>query len=164
MGFTTRPEVVGFFYSGETATGRRPDFVHPTAGGGFRMFDVSLVDPAASSFVDKAARHDLSASRDRDRAKVAKYDALDDPAACRAMGHTFVPLAIETTGAFGPSFADWFGGWISELRAAELDAGGSGWQTAGLSIYWQQRISVALHRSIATRMCSRMVVHTHDGR
>ena len=165
MGFPTRREVVGFFYSGESATGRRPDFVSPTPSGCYRMYDVSIVDHcSSSSLAEGSARHDLVASRARDRAKVAKYDREDDPASCTALGHTFTPLSMESSGAFGPSFSAWFSVWLAAQREAELEAGGSGWQTASLSLYWQQRISAALHRSIACRMLEHMVVHTHDGR
>ena len=165
MGFPTRREVVGFFYSGETATGRRPDFVSPTPTGGYRMYDVSIVDHCSSSALEGgSARHDLRAARSRDREKVRKYDRDGDPASCSALGHSFVPLSMETSGAFGPAFSAWFSGWIAELREAELEAGGSGWQTTSLSIYWQQRITAALHRSVACRILEHLTPHTHDGR
>ena len=165
MGFPTRREVVGFFYSGESATGRRPDFVSPLPTGGHRMFDVSIVDHCSSSSLEAgSARHDLVAARARDRVKVTKYDRDGDPASCSALGHTFVPLSMESSRAFGPSFAAWFSAWLAEQREAELQAGGSGWQTAALSTYWQQRIAAALHRSIACRMLEHLTPHTHDGR
>ena len=43
-----------------------------------------------------------------------------------------------------------------------MATGGSGWATTRLSIHWQQRVSVALHRSVAMRMARRMLVHTDD--
>ena len=117
--------------------------------GTYRMWDVSVCDPCARSYVGFAARHDLGTARGRDAAKRTKYDRADDPASCTALGHTFIPLSLETTGAFGPAFSGWFAGWIQEQREAEMEAGGEGWQTARLSTHWQQQISCALHRSIA---------------
>jgi hypothetical protein len=159
MGHVTAREVVGFFYSGTDRLGRRPDFVAAKPDGGFRMWGVSIVDPCASSFVDFAARHDLGASRKRDATKRAKYDDVDDPAGCSNMGHTFIPLALETTGAFGPSMQAWFQSYIGSLREKELAEGGTGWEATATSIYWQQRIATSLHRSIGIRMAARMHVH-----
>ena len=159
MGYLTEPEVTGFFYAGDDRFHRRPDFVAPKADGCFVMWDVSLVDPCASSFVAYAARHDLGASRKRDQAKRDKYDKEGDPASCTSQGHTFVPLAMETSGAFGPSMAKWFQAFISAEREREVARGGSGWAATGTGIYWQQKIAAALHRSIAIRLARRMRVH-----
>ena len=49
--------------------------------------------------------------------------------------------------------------WIQTERKAEEARGGLGWKTIALSIYWQQRISVAIHNSIASRMASKMTVN-----
>ena len=123
------------------------------------MWDVSVVDHCSASYVEGAALHDLSAARARDSRKRGKYDDPLDPAGCSSRGHTFCPLSIETSGAFGPAFASWYADWVAIERDRELAAGGSGWQTTRLTYHWQQRVVVALFRSLAQRLTSRMTVH-----
>ena len=55
---------------------------------------------SAVCFMPTLPSLDLRAARSRDREKVRKYDRDGDPASCSALGHTFVPLSIEASGAF----------------------------------------------------------------
>ena len=76
---------------------------------------------------------------------------------CEQNGDTFTPIAIETFGGFGDAFAELFREWLGEQRAAEIAAGGSGWATTATSIYWQQKINVAVHNAVFEMVATRLV-------
>ena len=98
----------------------------------------------AATAVSGASGSDLHAARRAERKKRLKYLAE-----CRQFGYRFAPLAVETSGAFGPAFAARFQEWIGELREAEIAAGGSGWEATWASLHWQQRVAFALHSALA---------------
>ena len=128
----------------------------PHPSGGFRLFDHSVVDPLAPSYVGRSSRTTLAAARLRDKVKRDKYaaDAAD-------LGHTLHPISLETTGGFGPHFERLFRDWVRVEREAEEAAGGTGWLATAASIRWQQRIFVTLQQSLGARMVSRLSLHTH---
>ncbi|MGL4351025.1 MAG: hypothetical protein ACRCT2_10760 [Plesiomonas shigelloides] len=59
------------------------------------VVDVSVVHPAASTYVNAAARAEGSAAAVRDHAKRAQYENSDP------LGYAFVPLSTETFGRLG---------------------------------------------------------------
>ena len=67
-----------------------------------------------------------------------------------------MPFVHSLAGAWGDEVAGFFRDWISQLREAELEEGGLGWDTYRLSLYWQQRGAVAIHTAVAQTLLERV--------
>ena len=77
--------------------GKRPDgaSIVPWSTGKVLVWDVTCPDTLATSYSAVAAREVGAVASEAERGKKAKYAHLEP-------SHHFVPIAVETLGAFGP--------------------------------------------------------------
>ena len=118
------------------ADGKRPDgaTVMPWKGGRVLVWDATCPDTFAPSHLQLATREAGAVADQAERRKVAKYIEL-------AATHHFIPVAIESTGVFGPQAHAFF----RELGRRIKEETGE-----PLSLhYLHQRIAVAIQRGNA---------------
>ena len=123
----SRLEPSGIFRS----DGKRPDgiTVVPWKGGRLLVWDATCPDTFATSYLPSAASGVGEVAAAEEERKRRKYSHLDQ-------GHSFVPVAIETAGVFGPETMD-----FSRLQLASADRNSF--------TYLIQRLSVAVQRGNA---------------
>jgi len=116
--------------------GKRPDGITmiPWARGRSLAWDVTVPDTLAPSHVFNSAQKAGSAAVKAEASKSLKYASL-------AQTHHFIPLAMETLGAWGPQCSDF----ISEVGRRITRVTGEPKETA----YLKQRLSIAIQRGNA---------------
>ena len=82
----------------------------PWKNGRTMVWDVTCPDTFAPSHVAHAAREAGTVASQAERNKCQKYALL-------CTSHHFVPIAIETSGVFGPEAASFFGELGRQIRA-----------------------------------------------
>ena len=92
--------------------GKRPDgaTIMPWKNGRTMVWDATCPDTFAPSHVAHAAREAGTVASQAERNKCQKYALL-------CTSHHFVPIAIETSGVFGPEAASFFGELGRRIRA-----------------------------------------------
>ena len=113
--------------------GKRPDgaSIVPWMGGKVLVWDVTCPDTLAPSYSAVAAREAGAVASEAQRRKRAKYAHLNP-------SHHFVPIAVETLGAFGPEALTF----IRDLGQRIMDAT----QEPLSHHHLRQRIAVAVQR------------------
>ena len=116
--------------------GKRPDgaSIVPWMGGKVLVWDVTCPDTLAPSYSAVAAREAGAVASEAERRKRAKYAHLNP-------SHHFVPIAVETLGAFGPEALTF----IRDLGRRIMDAT----QEPLSHHHLRQRIAVAVQRGNA---------------
>ena len=129
---TSRLEPSGIFRS----DGKRPDgiTVVPWKGGRLLVWDATCPDTFTTSYLPSAASDVGEVAAAAEERKRRKYSLLDQ-------GHSFVPVAIETAGVFGPETMDFMWELGSHLQLASADRNSF--------TYLIQRLSVAVQRGNA---------------
>ena len=150
MGYVSVGEVQGFSFR----DGRRPDFAAIRADGKYQLYDHTVSHTMSESALGAACVYQRNGAVLAERRKHAHYD--HHLAEALGPGHFIVPLAIETTGAWGPEFEAFFTDWVKAQRDKELLDGGSGWAATERARYWQQRVAQAVARCLAQRLAARM--------
>ena len=107
-------------------------------------FDITVTSPVRGDIIPDAARVAGFASRQAERRKDAKY--LE---ACRQQGIDFIPLCVETFGAWGSLALSHFRTLIERLAVL------SGRSRSQESTYFFQRLSIALQRCNGSSMILR---------
>jgi hypothetical protein len=100
--------------------------------------DISITEPVNSSLTLNNSKHSLRAAKARENQKINEYGVISEQA-----GHEFIPLVIESYGAWGSKMVEFFNRVInhaSEARSVRKDI---------LAIYWRRRLAVTLHKAIA---------------
>jgi len=78
------------------------------------MLDVTVVHPSAPSYLVTAAASELGAATKREKEKIKKYSDLARQESC-----TFVPIVLETFGAFGTMTSGFLKQALSDLRESQ---------------------------------------------
>jgi hypothetical protein len=115
---------------------KRPDGITlvPWARGKCLLWDVTCPDTLAPSHISKSSLAAGSAASEAEARKSAKYSLL-------SVAHTFVPIAVETFGAWGPEAS----AFVTELgRRISLLSG-----EPRSTMFLRQRIDIALQRGNA---------------
>ena len=114
------------------------------------------MNPLAPSNVQRAATVPLRTADDADRQKVAKYAEV-----LAADNVKVVPMAFETTGAFGHGVLDFFAvmgeAHASTSTSTTFSSYGDTWTAVSFDDYWSQRFAVALRKGNAlmvSRICA----------
>ena len=117
-----------------TADGKRPDgaTIMPWRSGCILIWDVTCPDTFAPSHQQLAVREAGAVAGQTEHQKEVKYAEL-------AATHHFVPVAVETTGVFGPEVRSF----LSELGRRIREVSGE----ALSSHHLRQRIAVAVQRA-----------------
>ena len=110
--------------------------------------DVTVVSPLVTSNVHRAATVPLATCVAAERAKVAKYaEALAGDNA------RVLPLAFETTGAFGQGVLDFIDTcqkrYESTVLSTTFSSYGDTWTAVSFADYWSQRLAVRLRKGNA---------------
>ena len=119
------------------ASGARGD-IHMALPTGTIVADVSIIHPAATTYLDKAAATTGAAAALRDAHKVDKYRDSPLGGAC-----DFVPLSVETYGRMGAPAMELLGQ-LADLAAESRRVVKAVWMRSAL-----QKLSVALVRGNA---------------
>ena len=131
-------EPVGLSRAGD---GRRPDGLTYTTwkNGKCLIWDFTCADTLCKSYVKKASTEVGSAAATREDKKVIKYSNLSD--------YHFVPVGIETFGAYGPQASKL----IKQIGKKIQEATGEKMST----FYLKQRISIAIQKgnAVCVRGC-----------
>jgi len=124
--------------------GKRPDgaTLVPWARGRCLLWDFTCPDTLAPSHISKSSQAAGSVASEAEARKSAKYSEL-------SVAYSFVPIAVETFGAWGPEAM----AFISELGRRIVVATGDPRSTAFL----RQRIDVALQRGNAASVMGTLV-------
>ena len=137
----SRLEPSGLYRSG----GKRPNGVSivPWKCGQLLVWDATCPDTFAPSYSAIAAQQVGAVAQQAEDRKMQKYKHLDS---C----HFFTPVAIETTGVFGPRTTEF----LKELSHWLRQVSGE----ANSYAYLTQRLSVAVQRGNAASMLETMMV------
>lgn len=103
--------------------------------------EFSIINPTQQRCCTAAASTYLSAAREREAAKRAKYQLVGEANLRSVWG-----VAMETTGAFGPGLQSLIKAAVAvdtEAMTPEM----APWLSASPRAYWSQRISVAFHKA-----------------
>ena len=141
----SRLEPSGIFRS----DGKRPDgiTVVPWKGGRLLVWDATCPDTFATSYLPSAASDVGEVAAAAEERKRQKYSHLDQ-------GHSFVPVAIETAGVFGPETMDFMRELGSHLQLASADRNSF--------TYLIQRLSVAVQRGNAASVLGARSLQSQD--
>jgi len=130
--------------------GKKPDgaTLVPWACGHCLLWDFTCPDTLALSHVYESSLAAGSAASEAESRKSAKYSEL-------SVVHTFVPIAVETFGAWGPEAI----AFVSELGRRISAVTGEPRST----LFLRQRIDIALQRGNAASVLGIMVELSPDG-
>jgi len=125
--------------------------------------DVSVTHPVAVTYIRKAATA-LGAAKEREKEKVA-HGYAD---AAESVGKIFIPLAIETFGAWGPAAQDFFKQLKRIMDNKLPKVQDTTWTTASWASCHSQKVSIALQRGNAEAILIRgrrnfRATHVQDG-
>ena len=116
--------------------------VHDIHPGQAIVADVCVVSEHVDALAETASCRAGHAAKLAENRKRQKYGP-----ACQQLGLGFLPLAIESDGAFGKGLQDFIARCNSIAHGTSI--AGTTWAASSFSSYWRQRISVCHRRGTA---------------